>query len=122
MSVLLLVLSALVLIYFSIGGKTAAIVMSVATLIGVANDDWHILSFLIGGILLALALLITLPGDLRLDKFSRPLGLGPQPLAQAVADRTGSPCLRLCRLGRRTVLRQAGMEQAAGRSPRAPDQ
>src|SRR5690554_1715794 len=73
MSVLLLVLSALVLIYFSIGGKTAAIVMSVATLIGVANDDWHILSFLIGGILLALALLITLPGDLRLDKFSRPL-------------------------------------------------
>jgi len=73
MSVLLLVLSALVLIYFSIGGKTAAIVMSVTTLIGVANDDWHILSFLVGGILLALALLITLPGDLRLDKFSRPL-------------------------------------------------
>ncbi|MBE0487222.1 acyl-CoA dehydrogenase [Marinobacter sp.] len=73
MSVLLLVLSALVLIYFSIGGKTAAIVMSVATLIGVAQDDWHLLSFLIGGVLLALALLITLPGDLRLDKFSRPL-------------------------------------------------
>ncbi|MGC8119548.1 acyl-CoA dehydrogenase [Marinobacter sp. VGCF2001] len=73
MSVLLLVLSALVLIYFSIGGKTAAVVMSAATLIGVAQDDWHILSFLIGGILLALALLVTLPGDLRLDKFSRPL-------------------------------------------------
>ena len=73
MSVLLLVVSALVLIYFSIGGKTAAIVMSVATLIGVAQDDWHILSFLIGGLLLALALLITLPSDLRLDKFSRPL-------------------------------------------------
>ncbi|ERS85490.1 acyl-CoA dehydrogenase [Marinobacter sp. EVN1] len=73
MSVLLLVLSALVLIYFSIGGKTAAIVMSVATLVGVAQDDWHILSFLIGGILLALALIVTLPGDLRLDKLSRPL-------------------------------------------------
>ncbi|WP_456489753.1 acyl-CoA dehydrogenase [Marinobacter nauticus] len=73
MSVLLLVLSALVLIYFSIGGKTAALIMSVATLIGVAQDDWHILSFLIGGILLALALLVTLPGDLRLDKLSRPL-------------------------------------------------
>ncbi len=73
MSVLLLLLSALVLIYFSIGGKTAAIVMSVATLIGVVQDDWHLLSFLIGGILLALALLVTLPGDLRLDKFSRPL-------------------------------------------------
>ncbi|HLT12862.1 MAG TPA: acyl-CoA dehydrogenase, partial [Marinobacter sp.] len=73
MSVLLLVLSALVLIYFSIGGKTAAIVLSVATLVGVAQDDWHILSFLIGGILLALALLVVLPGDLRLDKLSRPL-------------------------------------------------
>ena len=73
MSVLLLVLSALVLIYFSIGGKTAALVMSVATLVGVAQDDWHILSFLIGGILLALALIVTLPGDLRLDKLSRPL-------------------------------------------------
>ncbi|MBW3199054.1 acyl-CoA dehydrogenase [Marinobacter nauticus] len=73
MSVLLLVLSALVLIYFSIGGKTAALIMSVATLIGVAQDDWHILSFLIGGILLALALIVTLPGDLRLDKLSRPL-------------------------------------------------
>ncbi|MCD1631776.1 acyl-CoA dehydrogenase [Marinobacter shengliensis] len=73
MSVLLLVISALVLIYFSIGGKTAAIVMSVATLVGVANDGWHLLSFVIGGLLLALALLITLPGDLRLDKFSRPL-------------------------------------------------
>lgn len=73
MSVLLLVLSALVLIYFSIGGKTAAIVMSVATLVGVSNDGWHLLSFVIGGLLLALALLITLPGDLRLDKFSRPL-------------------------------------------------
>lgn len=73
MSVLLLVISALVLIYFSIGGKTAALIMSVATLIGVAQDDWHILSFLIGGILLALALLVTLPGDLRLDKLSRPL-------------------------------------------------
>lgn len=73
MSVMLLLLSALVLIYFSIGGKTAAIVMSVATVIGVAQDDWHLLSFLIGGLLLALALLVTLPGDLRLDKLSRPL-------------------------------------------------
>lgn len=37
MSVLLLILSALVLIYFSIGGKTAALVMSAATLVGVAR-------------------------------------------------------------------------------------
>lgn len=73
MSVLLLAISALVLIYFHIGGKTAAIVMSAATLIGVAQDDWHLVSFLAGGVLLALALIITLPGDLRLDKLSRPL-------------------------------------------------
>jgi len=73
MSVLFLVISALVLIYFRIGDKTAAIVLSVATLAGVAQDDWHILSFLIGGVLLALALLVVLPGDLRLDKLSRPL-------------------------------------------------
>jgi len=73
MSVLFLVLTALVLIYFSIGGKTAALVLSIATLIGVAQDDWHIASFLIGGVLLALALLVVLPGDLRLDKLSRPL-------------------------------------------------
>jgi len=73
MSVLFLVLTALVLIYFSIGGKTAALVLSIATLIGVAQDDWHVASFLIGGVLLALALLVVLPGDLRLDKLSRPL-------------------------------------------------
>ncbi|MBB5319542.1 acyl-CoA dehydrogenase [Marinobacter oulmenensis] len=73
MSVLLLVISALVLIYFSIGGKTAALVMSVATLVGVAMDDWHIASFIFGGIPLALALLLVTPGDLRLNKLSRPL-------------------------------------------------
>jgi acyl-CoA dehydrogenase len=73
MSVLFLVLSALVLIYFSVGGMPAAVVMAVATLVGVAQDDWHLLSVLAGGVLLALALLVTLPGELRLDKLSRPL-------------------------------------------------
>ncbi|HET8850050.1 MAG TPA: acyl-CoA dehydrogenase [Marinobacter sp.] len=73
MSVLFLLLSALVLIYFSVGGMPAAVVMAIATLMGAAQDDWHLLSFLASGVLLALALLITLPGDLRLDKLSRPL-------------------------------------------------
>ncbi|MDO3721304.1 acyl-CoA dehydrogenase [Marinobacter sp. chi1] len=73
MSVLLLLISALVLIYFSIGGKTAAAVMAVATLVGVIQDDWHLASVLIGGVLLALALVLVIPGDLRLDKLSRPL-------------------------------------------------
>ena len=73
MSVLFLVISALLLIYLNIGGKAAAVVLSIATLLGVAQDGWHIISFLVGGVFLALALLVVLPGDLRLDKLSRPL-------------------------------------------------
>lgn len=73
MSVLLLLLSALVLIYLGIGGTTAAAVLSVATVIGLFQDHWHILSILFGGASLALALILVLPGDLRLDKLSRPL-------------------------------------------------
>jgi len=73
MSVLLLLLSALVLIYLSIGGTTAAMVLSIATVIGLFQDHWHILSILFGGASLALALILVLPGDLRLDKLSRPL-------------------------------------------------
>ncbi|MGM0768435.1 MAG: acyl-CoA dehydrogenase [Pseudomonadota bacterium] len=73
MSVLLLLISALVLIYLGIGGKSAAAVMIVATIAGFFQDDWHLLSLLFGGGLLALALLLVFPGDLRLDKLSRPL-------------------------------------------------
>ncbi len=73
MSVLLLLLSALVLIYLGIGGTTAATVLSIATVIGLFQDHWHPLSIIFGGALLALALILILPGDLRLDKLSRPL-------------------------------------------------
>ncbi|MEC7376803.1 MAG: acyl-CoA dehydrogenase [Pseudomonadota bacterium] len=73
MSVLLLLISALVLIYFGIGGTTAAAVMAIATVVGLFQDDWHLLSILFGGGLLALALILVIPGDLRLDKLSRPL-------------------------------------------------
>ncbi|KEF33096.1 Acyl-CoA dehydrogenase, short-chain specific [Marinobacter nitratireducens] len=73
MSVLLLLISALILIYLGIGGTTAAAVMAAATVIGLFQDDWHILSILFGGALLALALMLVLPGDLRLEKLSRPL-------------------------------------------------
>lgn len=73
MSVLLLLISALVLIYLGIGGKTAAAVMAIATVAGFFQDDWHLLSLVFGGGLLALALLLVFPGDLRLDKLSRPL-------------------------------------------------
>ncbi|MGB1949938.1 MAG: acyl-CoA dehydrogenase [Marinobacter sp.] len=73
MSVLLLLISALVLIYLGIGGKAAAAVMVIATVAGFIQDDWHLLSLLFGGGLLALALLLVFPGDFRLDKLSRPL-------------------------------------------------
>ncbi|GBO88235.1 acyl-CoA dehydrogenase [Marinobacter salsuginis] len=73
MSVLLLLVSALVLIYLGIGGSTAAAVMSIATVVGLFQDEWHLISILCGGVLLALALILVIPGDLRLDKLSRPL-------------------------------------------------
>ena len=49
MSVLLLLISALVLIYLGIGGKTAAAVMAIATVAGFFQDDWHLLSLVFGG-------------------------------------------------------------------------
>ncbi|MBE03003.1 MAG: hypothetical protein CL958_07980, partial [Euryarchaeota archaeon] len=71
MSVLLLLLSALVLIYLGVGGTVAAVVMAVATVLGLIQDDWHLLSVLAGGVLLALALILVLPGDLHRNKLSR---------------------------------------------------
>lgn len=73
MSVLLLLLSALVLIYLGLGGATAAAVMSVATVIGLFQDEFHLISLLSGAVLLALALILVLPNTVRLDKLSRPL-------------------------------------------------
>ena len=48
MSVLFLLISALILIYLGIGGTTAALVMSIATVIGLFQDDWHFVSILFG--------------------------------------------------------------------------
>jgi acyl-CoA dehydrogenase len=73
MSVLLLLISALVLIYLGVGGKTAAAIMTIATVVGLFQDEWHILSILCGGIFLVLTLILVLPGELRLHKLSRPL-------------------------------------------------
>jgi len=73
MSVLLLLISALVLVYLGIGGTTAAAVLVIATVIGLFQDGWHIFSILFGGGLLALGLVLVLPGDLRRDKLSTPL-------------------------------------------------
>jgi acyl-CoA dehydrogenase len=73
MSVLLLLISALVLIYLGVGGTTAAAVLAIATVVGLFQDDWHLLSILFGGGLLALSLILLLPGNLRRDKLSKPL-------------------------------------------------
>jgi acyl-CoA dehydrogenase len=73
MSVLLLLISALVLIYLGIGGNAAAVIMAIATVVGLFLDEWHLLSVLFGGLLLALALILVLPGELRLHKLSYPL-------------------------------------------------
>ena len=73
MSVVLLLLSALVLIYLGVGRKTASVVLCVATLMGLAQDDGHLASFVVGGLALALALILLNPSDLRLNRFSRPL-------------------------------------------------
>ena len=77
MSVLFLLISALVLIYLGIGGKSAAAVLVIATIAGFIQDDWHLLSLLFGGGLLALALLLIFPGDLRLDNWVQRRVAGP---------------------------------------------
>ncbi|ROT98407.1 acyl-CoA dehydrogenase [Marinobacter sp. R17] len=73
MSVLFLLISALVLLYFGVGGTVAGVVMTLATLFGMFEDDWHVLSILIGGVLLAFALILVFPGGLRRNRLSRPL-------------------------------------------------
>ena len=65
MSVLFLIISALVLIYLGLGGTVATVVLVAATLAGMAQDGWHVLSILLGGGLLALALIILHADELR---------------------------------------------------------
>lgn len=73
MSVLFLVISALALIYLGLSGTVATVVLVIATLAGMSQDGWHILSILIGGGLLALSLILLHGGELRRDRLSKPL-------------------------------------------------
>lgn len=73
MSVLFLLISALVLIYLGLGGTLATVVLVVATLAGMSQDGWHLLSILIGGAALALSLIILHGGELRRERLSKPL-------------------------------------------------
>lgn len=70
MSVLLLLISALVLIYLGIGGITVVIVFVIVMVVGLFQDGWHIFSILFGGGLFAFSLVLVLPGDLWCEKFS----------------------------------------------------
>ncbi len=73
MSVLLLLVSILVLLYLGVGGSVATAVLVWAAIIGLILDDFHLLSWLFGGALLAFSLLINQAGDWRREKLSRPL-------------------------------------------------
>ncbi|WP_339799401.1 acyl-CoA dehydrogenase [uncultured Marinobacter sp.] len=73
MSVLFLVISALALIYLGLSGTVATVVLVLATLAGMSQDGWHVLSILFGGGLLALSLIMLHGGELRRDRLSKPL-------------------------------------------------
>ena len=80
MSVLLLLVSALVLIYLGVGGTTAATVLCVATLIGLFQDGFHGFQYsnaiLIGYLLGALDIGIIQPHELHITHLSH-LGINP---------------------------------------------
>ncbi|PAV27025.1 acyl-CoA dehydrogenase [Tamilnaduibacter salinus] len=73
MSILFLLIAALVLIYFGIGGQVAAVVLVASALVGWFEDGWHFASLIVGGLLLAASLAVVLPGRLRRERLSRPL-------------------------------------------------
>ncbi|WP_166256629.1 acyl-CoA dehydrogenase [Marinobacter salicampi] len=73
MSVLLLLLSALVLLYLGKGGLVAAVVLTLATVLGFWIDGWHPVSIIFGGALLIVSLLLIFPSKIRRDRLSTPL-------------------------------------------------
>lgn len=73
MSVVLFLFSAFVLIYLNTTATTSSVVLVIATLLGMALDDWAFLSVIFGASLLAFALVLIRPGALRRDRISVPL-------------------------------------------------
>ncbi|WP_166267023.1 acyl-CoA dehydrogenase [Marinobacter caseinilyticus] len=73
MSVLLLLISALVLLYLGVGGLIAVVVLAAATLSGIYLDDGHLVSVLFGGAALTGCLLLVVPSAFRREMVSRPL-------------------------------------------------
>lgn len=73
MSIVLLLITAAILLYLGIGGSVGALVLVVATLAGMYQDNWHFASVLFGSLALLAALFLMLPTKLRLDWLSTPL-------------------------------------------------
>ena len=83
MSIILFLVTTLVLVYRGIGGQSALLALGGATLVGWLLGGAGFFSFILGALLVAAACVLLLPGQLRLDKLSRPLlgyvrGLLPQ--------------------------------------------
>jgi hypothetical protein len=115
-SALLFLIATLVLIYFAIGGGTAAAVLAVATVIGALLDGWHIASLVAGGVLLAVSFVLLQPSPLRRTLLSRPLlGWVRGTAADALGYRGGSTQERHRRLGRRALFGAAELVAPARR-------
>ena len=73
MSVLFFLISALILIYLNTSTSITALILAVATLLGMYSDGWHWFSIILGIALLALAYVLILPNSIRKEKLSQPL-------------------------------------------------
>lgn len=73
MSIVLLLVSSLVLIFFGLGGHLAAFMLAIAVFVGLWLDNFHWFSFLGSGLLLTFAVVILYPNNIRRVYLSRPL-------------------------------------------------
>jgi acyl-CoA dehydrogenase len=73
MSLILLLISALVLLYLGLGGSTALIVLSSALVVGWLLDSASLASFVYGGLLFAVFGFLLTPNTFRCNWLSRPL-------------------------------------------------
>ena len=122
MSLILLLISALVLLYLGLGGSTALIVLSSALVVGWLLDSASLASFVYGGLLLAGFWFLLTPNTFRCKWLSRPLlgwvrGMLPKLSdTEAEALRSGS-----VDWDGRVVLGSPRLDTPAGDSPRPLD-
>jgi len=73
MSVVFFLIAVLILLYVSASPGVSLLALAVAVLLGMAVDEWHVLSVLIGIVLVAGSGLILMGGNLRKSYISKPL-------------------------------------------------